>query len=248
MTDLRLDAIGLSYPPQRHEVLSGEVGTRGVASLVGVLRWVGSARELIDSRMARHPVKLWESLVGGGVELSAGDGTISVGEIVTTVGRISEASRHGTLDWISLDVATQNSHGDLVVEGRITLVVPHEGSSAPLPKRRQESVPPTARTPNRRTTGLARYDFVRVVVVPERLPAQVDAVGVAADVLIRELCGGDASRLRYFRCLVGLPTRPGLEVVVHGRRDKKQPGTILFEVIDRAGAVLLADGIARITQ
>jgi hypothetical protein len=76
----------------------------------------------------------------------------------------------------------------------------------------------------------------------------VDAVGVAADVLIRELCGGDASRLRYFRCLVGIPARPGLEVVVHGRRDRKQPGAIQFEVIDRAGAVLLADGSARITQ
>lgn len=244
MSELRVDAIGLAYPPQRHSVTPAEVGPTGGWSLVDAIRWVGSARELSDPRVSPRPVRLWDHISGGALEMRAGDASISAGDEITTVGRIADATHNNGIDRIALDVAITNPTADIVAEGRFVLIVPAAGRSAPMPARRSEDTDPRSAV---RRTAMARYDFVRVIPADGRFAREVEGIAVSIETLIRELCGGVPARLRSVSCVVGVPTTAGGDVIVHGRRDRKHPGVIQFEAIDRAGNVVVADGVARMT-
>jgi hypothetical protein len=245
------EAIGLAIPVQTFTVGETHLAWAGRASpSLALLFCFGEACELADPRLGPRPVKVHDHLVGGAIELRPSDTPIRAGDVLTTVGRIADVYESPEGDKIVVDTATTNQAGDLVVEGRFTYLLPIEKTSASRRPRSTPPIPTLEHPTNLRRTAIARFDFVRLMRTPSGGPGSpaVDSFRMAVDTLIEELAGSDPMRLRSVRGVVLQPVPPGSDLILHGRRDPKHKGSILFEAILRGGGVVVGDGAAEISQ
>jgi hypothetical protein len=247
MTRFRRDAIGLVFPARRHEV-TAEDAVGAPLALALIYSFAGT-RELSDPRLCDGPLKLWEHIVGGEIELRAGGDDPKGGDVITSVGRVADVIDRSTGQELVIDTASQNQHGDMMCEARFTFRVPFDGGIDHRPKRRTDPPPSTMRS-----TQIGRFDFVEVreTRTDGSGSHEIDALRTAIDVVALQaqasgVTPGLARLKRVFARVLAASER-GSEIVVHGKRDPRRSGIILFEAMGRAGLKLLDAGIAEIAQ
>jgi hypothetical protein len=251
------DAIGRSLPPLTFKVTnetlvayarSIEAPVSGPPLLPFLLPIAfGPARRNIAEDI---PVQMFIHLVGGEVDLRAGDAPINPGDAITTAGRVADVRHRIQGDLWVVDTASTNQEGEMVGEMRLTFLVPPASAEKRLIT---DTLPPLV-TRERPATP-AMFDFVRVrPVEADAAMAGIDffrgetaAVGHAAAAIVEAVGGGDAARLKRISAKVTGTVMFGRSLVIHGKRGKN-PGQLSFECLDEKGAGVLSDGVAEIIE
>jgi hypothetical protein len=245
MSRFRRDAIGLVFPARRYQVTAEDL--EGAPLGLALIYSFAGARELSDPRLCDVPLKLWEHIVGGEIELRAGEVDPRAGDLITSVGRVADVGDRSSGQELVIDTASQNQDGDMMCEARFTFRVPSVDPAGieHRPKRNTEPPPSTMRS-----TQIGRFDFVEIRATRTEGPGapEIDALRTSIDAVAAQIAEQGSSRLRTVQARIMAATEPGSEIVIHGKRDPRRARVILFEAVGRAGLKLVDAGIAEIAQ
>ncbi len=245
MTRLRRDAIGLVFPAQRYQVTAADL--EGAPLGLALVYSFAGARELADQRLCDGPLRLWEHIGGGEIELRAGEVEPQVGDVITSVGRVADVVDRRGVQELIIDTASQNQDGDMMCEARFTFRVPSLGPAGieHRPKRHTDPPPSTMRS-----TQIGRFDFVEIRTTRAEGPGapEIDALRTAIDVAVAHMAAEGPVKLKTVQARVLAAAEPGSEIVIHGKRDPRRSRVILFEAVGRAGVKLVDAGMAEIAQ
>ncbi len=250
MTRFRRDAIGLVWPPRQYQVSAAEL--EGAPLGLALAYAFGGERELADPRLGEIPLRLWEHIVGGEIELRAGEVDPKDGDVITSVGRVAEVRDRAAGQELIIDTASQNQHGEMTCEARFLFRIPGSGGTASagdsgafLRPKRDTEPPPTSAM---RSTQIGRFDFVEIRATRADGPGapETDPLKSAIEAISSQLTALGTTRIRSVRARILAPVQRGSEIVIHGKRDPRRTGVILFEAVGRAGLKLLDAGVAEI--
>jgi hypothetical protein len=244
MTRFRRDAIGLVLPARRYEVTPTDA-QEAPLGLALVYAFAG-ARELADPRLCEGSLRLWEHILGGEIELRAGHLDPQAGDVITSVGRVADVLEKRGGQELIIDTASQNQDGDMMCEARFTFRIQALDPIEHRPKRGTD--PPSS---TMRSTQIGRFDFVEICSTRAEGPAapEIDPLRAAIQVILAQAgAEGPPNRLKSVQARILAAAEPGSEIVVHGKRDLRRGGAILFEAVGRAGVKLFDTGVAEIAQ